>query len=99
MRNDTASRPGLIRHDEGAPIQVEVWELPAQEVGAFIDAIEAPLGVGRVELVDGSNVMGFLCEEYATRDAIDITEYGGWRPYIETLAPSASENAMRDTAN
>tara|TARA_Y100001934_G_scaffold263676_1_gene339651 strand:- start:730 stop:2571 length:1842 start_codon:yes stop_codon:yes gene_type:complete len=99
LRSDTASRPGLIRHDDGAPIQVEVWELPAHEVGAFIDAIEAPLGVGRVELVDGSNVMGFLCEEYATRDAIDITEYGGWRSYIETLAPSASENAMRDTVD
>jgi len=27
-------------------------------------------------------VQGFLCEAYATEDAIDISSYGGWRCYI-----------------
>ena len=86
LSNDPASRPGLIRHDDGASIYLEVWELPAVEVGAFIDTIKAPLGVGRIELANGTNVMGFLCEEYATRDALDITEYGGWQSYIDTAS-------------
>lgn len=99
LRNDPAGRPALIRHDDGAAIELEVWELPSKEVGTFVDGIQAPLGIGRVELADGSNVMGFLCEEFATRDAIDITEYGGWRSYIETMSKSASKNVMLDTAD
>lgn len=79
-------RPGLVRHDFGAPIRVEVWEMPARELGSFVDGIASPLGVGRVELADGSDVLGFLCEGYATRDAIDITEFGDWRTYLEGSA-------------
>jgi len=35
-------------------------------------------------LADGSSVQGFLCEGYATRDAKDITAFGGWRAYMKT---------------
>lgn len=79
------ARPGMIRSEDGAAIRVEVWELPAETVGSFVAGIPAPLGVGRLELADGSDVMGFLCEPYAIADAHDITGLGDWRVYLESL--------------
>jgi allophanate hydrolase len=74
-------RPGLIRSGDGPPggIEVEVWRMPHQGIGALLDTIPAPLGLGSVVLDDGSAVIGFLSEEYGIRDAQDITIAGGWR--------------------
>jgi allophanate hydrolase len=79
-------RPGLVRATRGAPIEVEVWELPVEQFGSFVAAIPAPLGIGKLELEDGSWVCGFQCEEYATHSAKDITELGGWRAYLAETA-------------
>ena len=74
--------PGLVRAaGEGAAIDVELWQLPAGQVGGFLAGIRAPLGLGRVALDDGTEVTGFLCEAYATAGALDITASGGWRNY------------------
>jgi len=78
----TPARPGLVRTDNGAPIELEVWEMPIQEYGAFVAGIPAPLGIGSLELADGRWVQGFLCEAYATANAEDITHFGGWRGYL-----------------
>ena len=60
-------RPGLVRvGKEGGAIELEVWSLPAAQVGAFLRKIPAPLGLGTVTLADGSDVTGFLCESHAT---------------------------------
>jgi allophanate hydrolase len=80
------ARPGLVRSAAGAAIHVEVWSLPAAALGGFVDGIPAPLGVGRIELADGRTVMGFLCEAYATADAVDITEFGDWRRWLDAAA-------------
>jgi len=77
-------RPGLVRvAEDGAAIELEVWSLPAAQVGAFLRGIPAPLGLGNVSLDDGSTVAGFLCEGYATAGARDITATGGWRAYLK----------------
>ena len=56
-------RPGMVRVNEGgAAIDMEVWELPAEHFGSFVDGIPAPLGIGKVKLADGSWVSGFVCE-------------------------------------
>jgi allophanate hydrolase len=47
-----------------------------------VAGIPPPLGVGKVELQDGSVVPGFICEGYAAAQAEDITRFGGWRAYI-----------------
>ena len=79
-------RPGLVRvGEEGGAIELEVWSLPAAQVGAFLRQIPAPLGLGTVTLADGSAVTGFLCESHATAGAQDITALGGWRAYLKTL--------------
>lgn len=76
-------RPGLVRDCAGDSIDLEVWDLPARHFGGFVDAIPAPLGIGRIELADGCEVAGFLCEHHALAAAEEITCYGGWRSYLE----------------
>jgi allophanate hydrolase len=79
-------RPGLVRvSQDGAAIELEVWSLPTEKVGAFLRRIPAPLGLGRVGLADGSTITGFLCESHATEGARDITRLGGWRTYLRSL--------------
>ena len=79
-------RPGLVRDENhGAAISVEVWSIPVENLGKFLLGIPSPLGLGRVELADGSYVIGFLCEPCAIKSATDITNYGGWVNYIKHL--------------
>jgi allophanate hydrolase len=76
-------RPGMVRVAHGgAAIELEVWELPAREFGSFVAGIPAPLGIGTVELADGSKVQGFVCEAYAAQGAKDITALGSWRAFL-----------------
>jgi allophanate hydrolase len=75
-------RPGLVRIEPGIAIPLEVWEVPAAELGTFVEGIPSPLGIGTLELEDGEAVHGFLCEHYATAGARDISELGGWRAYL-----------------
>ena len=83
-------RPGLLRVAEGGvPIALEVWTLPQAHMGAFLAQIPAPLGLGQVELEDGTWVQGFLCEAYAVAGAQDISALGGWRAYLASIAPAA----------
>jgi allophanate hydrolase len=79
----TPARPGMVRADGagGGAIAGEVWAVPEAALGGFVARIPAPLGVGRVALDDGSDVLGFLCEAAATADAVDITRFGGWRAW------------------
>jgi len=80
-------RPGLVRvAKDGASIELEVWSLPTWALSQFVSAIPSPLGIGTIELDDGTTVQGFLCESYATEGARDITALGGWRAYLKTLS-------------
>lgn len=76
-------RPGMIRTDtDGVAIDVEVWAIPKAHFGSFMAGIPAPLGIGTVELEDGSLVKGFICEGYAAEGALDISDLGSWRAYV-----------------
>ena len=76
-------RPGMVRvAEDGAAIEVEVWELPSSELGSFLTGIPAPLGLGKVELADGSWETGFICEPYGLAGAEDIADHGGWRAWL-----------------
>jgi allophanate hydrolase len=75
-------RPGLVRDAGGAAIEVEVWAMPREQVGGFLELIPAPLGLGKVELEDGRWVSGFICEPGAIGGAEDVTRWGGWRNYL-----------------
>jgi allophanate hydrolase len=76
-------RPGLIQVAQGGTaIDCEIWEMPAAEFGSFVAGIPAPLGIGKLELSDGSIVNGFICEGVGVTGAKDITEFGGWRAWL-----------------
>ena len=47
--------------------------MPLEAFGGFAAAIPAPLGIGKVELRDGTEVPGFVCEAYAAEGAEDVT--------------------------
>lgn len=81
-------KPGLLRvpRDTGAPIVLELWELPMASYGSFVSLIPAPLGIGTLTLLDGRQVQGFVCESQALRGARDITSFGGWRTYLQSLS-------------
>jgi len=80
-------RPGMVRVAEGGvAIELEVWSMPAEHFGSFTAGIPAPLGIGKVELEDGSRVSGFLCESYAAAGAQDISALANWRAYLAAAA-------------
>ena len=86
LANTTPPKPGLIRADDGAAIEIELWKLPVTEFGSFVALIPGPLGMGTLETEDGRQVKGFICEGWAIGDATDITALGGWRHYIRGLS-------------
>jgi len=79
-------KPGLIREPgfSGPGIEVEVWAMPTQHFGSFVAEIPPPLGIGNVELADGSTVKGFICEPFAIEHATEITHLAGWRAYLNS---------------
>ncbi|MGJ7526201.1 allophanate hydrolase [Variovorax sp. GB1P17] len=86
----TPPKPGLQRVAEGGTaIALEVWAVPLAQIGSFLALIPPPLGLGSVELADGSWVHGFICEGHALAGAQDVTHHGGWRAYIASRTASA----------
>jgi allophanate hydrolase len=84
-------RPGMVRADgpgTGA-VALEIWSLPKSAFGSFIAGIPAPLGIGTIELSDGTFVKGFICEAIGTKGAADITALGDWRAYLAQKAVPA----------
>ena len=82
----TPERPALVRLKEGetgTAFACEVWAFPADRLGAFLNGLPSPLCLGKVRLEDGQDYTGFLAEAALASDAPDISEYGGWRKYME----------------
>jgi allophanate hydrolase len=76
-------RPGLVMDEiAGQAIEVEVWSMPRTQFGSFVAGIPSPLGIGKLQLADGSEASGFICETYAASKAEEVTSYGGWRDYL-----------------
>ena len=82
-------KPGLVRGapGSGAAIEVEVCALTPAAFGSFVAAIPPPLGIGTLQLVDGTTVKGFICEPAALTGAKDITAFGGWRAFLKSGQP------------
>jgi allophanate hydrolase len=86
--NTTPPKPGLVYEPGfgGQGIEVEVWAMPEDTVGSFLNAIPPPLSLGTLRLADGSTVKGFLCEPAGIAGAQEITHLGGWRKYVQGLS-------------
>ncbi|CAM3970355.1 allophanate hydrolase [Bordetella muralis] len=91
LANSTPAKPGMARVSDGAAIALEIWELSHTAFGEFVAEIPAPLGIGTLELADGRLVKGFICEPCGIAGARDITEFGGWRAYLDHLKNTATQ--------
>ena len=77
-------KPGMVRVAEaGGAIEAEVWALDVAAFGDFVAEVPPPLSIGTVELEDGTQVKGFLCEPAALDGTRDITAAGSWRVWWE----------------
>jgi allophanate hydrolase len=79
-------RPGLMRVADGtgSPIETEVWAISPEEFGTFVAGIPAPLGIGTTRLADGTAPKGFIVEAEGIAGARDVSQFGGWRRYLES---------------
>lgn len=85
LKNTSPPKPGLAWNNQiGHAIEVEVWDVPLALFGQIVAEVPAPLGIGNVQLADGSWVKGFICEGYALKYAKNISHFGGWRDYIKS---------------
>ncbi|POR35569.1 Urea amidolyase [Tolypocladium paradoxum] len=90
-------KPGLKRvasADQGRQIAVEVWKLPQQALASFMATIPSPLAIGSIELDHGRWVRGFVCEPIGLRNATDITDFGGWKAYMQHLQTHSQCNGV-----
>jgi allophanate hydrolase len=84
LNGSVPPKPGLVRDPgfNGWGIEVEVWAIPVNQFGDFVRNIPPPLGIGTIDLDDGSSVKGFICEAAGTAGAEEITRFGSWRSYL-----------------
>ncbi|MDX8524151.1 allophanate hydrolase [Mesorhizobium sp. MSK_1335] len=84
LAGQSVPKPGLVRVENGGgmSIDVEVWRLGPEAFGRFVAAIPSPLGIGNIELDDGTSSKGFLAEPAGLTAATDISAYGGWRNFM-----------------
>lgn len=79
-------RPGLVMNENGgAAIDVEIWRMPVENFGSFVAGIPSPLGIGKVKVADGRELVGFICEPRGLEGATEITHLGNWRTYMRSL--------------
>ncbi|WP_172328478.1 allophanate hydrolase [Mangrovicoccus sp. HB161399] len=86
-------RPGLVRCDQngqGHSIAVELWAIPESQMGSFMKGVPSPLTIGTLTISDGRKVLGFLCESAAVPDATEISQFGGWRAFLENQTAKAA---------
>ncbi|TAJ48102.1 MAG: allophanate hydrolase [Herbiconiux sp.] len=78
-------KPGVVRVEQGAgrSLAGEAWLVPPAALGRFLAALPQPMTLGRIELADHREVLGFGC---SWAQGPDITEFGGWLSYLD--APS-----------
>lgn len=82
----TPSKPGLSWvPEEGKRIEVEIWSLGDRGFASVVSSTQPPLAIGPVQLSDKRWLPGFLAQPDALRGAADITDYGGWRAYLERV--------------
>jgi len=78
-----------VNDDSGASVALEVWAVPLAGIADLLRSEPPGLTIGKVELSDGGEVLGVLAESALVEGQREITEYGGWRAYVETQGVSS----------
>jgi len=69
----------------GVGVAVEVWKVPLAGLGIILSQEPPGLAIGKVILHDGEEVLGVIGEPLTVEGKKEITAYGGWRAYMETV--------------
>jgi len=88
VKDEKGIKPALVRlsaDQKGNQYELEIWAVPIENVGKLLAQIPQPLGLGTLNLEDGSLVNGFICEPIVTTYSKDISDYSGWKSYLESL--------------
>ena len=72
-----------VADGSGTAVNVEVWAVPLEGLSGLLQTEPSGLAIGKVRLDDGSVVLGVLAENALVEGQREITEYGGWRAYVE----------------
>ncbi len=79
--------PAMLRMTNGgAAVQLELWDVPGAGVVEILESEPPGLAVGKVELADGTQVLGVLGEPYIVEGELEITDFASWRSYIAAKA-------------
>jgi gamma-glutamylcyclotransferase (GGCT)/AIG2-like uncharacterized protein YtfP len=77
--------PAMVRvKSGGVAVAVEVWAVPPAGLASILLKEPAGLSIGKVKLVDGSEVLGVLGEPILCEGHKEITHFGGWRAYAKS---------------
>ncbi len=75
--------PAMIRVAKGGvAVAVEVWSVPPAGLATVLLQEPPGLSIGKVRLIDGTEVLGVLGEPLLCEGQKDITEFAGWRAYL-----------------
>ena len=70
----------------GVAIAIEIWAIPPAGLGKLLLQEPPGLCIGKVQLDSGDEILGVLGEAICCEKGTEITEYGGWRAYINAQA-------------
>lgn len=78
------SYPAMQRDvHEGAEIDLEIWSIPLNGLIDVLNNEPQGLCLGKIELQDGKWVLGILGESFICEDGMEITQWGGWRKFMD----------------
>ena len=75
--------PGMVRFGEGAAIRAELYHVSREGLCRVVEGEADGLSLGRLLLEDGTGPLGVLGEPRLVAGMREITEFGGWRAYVE----------------
>ncbi|KAA9106043.1 allophanate hydrolase [Microbacterium rhizomatis] len=90
-------KPGLVHvgaGEPGYPIEGELWSMPADGLGRFLDSLPRPMALGKIRTDDGELITGFLVEPEALENSLDISSYGGWTNWQRAQATDTRQDAI-----
>lgn len=90
--------PAMLRVREGgAAIAVEVWKIPTASLGTLLLQEPPGLCIGKVRLLDGEVILGVLGEPICCENKFEITQWGGWRAYIQRTSPAQIISSLQES--